>query len=192
MEWFWVTKNKVLVSRLYFQYTMRTRVSYWRSLWTQYFPSVRLATQGMTYPQVCFRQKILAGHSQCTVRDARADTLPTRFSASHMYSPSSTGSTFSIRSDLSSRICARPIGIFPSSLRHRMLGSGSPPTRHWNCTLWPFSTVTSDGSLLKNGFTVTRTIFVWHFVAMQDCHTRRLADIKQWEQTVMLSGKTHL
>jgi len=105
---------------------------------------------------VTTKMKLLVQHLQCTVRDARADTLPTRFPASQMYRPSSADSTFSIRRDLSSSIWARPIGIFPSSLRQRILGSGSPPTRHWNWTLCPSSTVTSDGSLLKNGFTVTR------------------------------------
>lgn len=92
-------------------------------------------------------------YSQFTTSDALAVILPTRFSASQMYRPSSEVCTLSIRSDLSSSMRARSIGIFPSSRRHKTFGLGSPSTAQWKTTLCPTRATTSCGSLLKNGLT---------------------------------------
>lgn len=49
-----------------------------------------------------------------------------------------------------------PSGMLPpeADLRHRTSGNGSPPTRHWNTTELPATTVWSWGPRIRNGFTV--------------------------------------
>lgn len=84
---------------------------------------------------------------------ALAEIAPTSFSASHIYVPWSSGITLSMRKLLSSKMWARPIGIFPSLRRHKISGSGSPPTRQANSAVWSVRIVWLLGMALKYGFT---------------------------------------
>lgn len=95
----------------------------------------------------------LSVYSQCTVKVALADIAPTALSASQIYVPWSCDVTFSIRKLLSSKICARPIGIFPSFRRQSISGEGSPPTRQANSAVWSVRIVWFAGVDRKNGFT---------------------------------------
>lgn len=54
-----------------------------------------------------------------------------------------------------------PTGIFPSCLLHVMVGRGSPPTLHSNCTSLSARTVTCSGSRTKNGFTGKENKMCW-------------------------------
>lgn len=107
-----------------------------------------------------YQQPRKSSYLQFTAKDAFAEILPTTFSATQMYSPSSLGRTFSICNELSFWIDTRPIGSFPSSRLHITLGAGSPSTTHLNVTLCPASASTSCGSFLKKGFTEINAIYI--------------------------------